>query len=112
MADIHVVADELRGFANYLRDEVVQHDLQGQIREQASGRGCHPAGMTGLFTPLVGPLGVLRDRVIDLCNTAAVRVDNVGYALDACADDYEHIDRRNEKNISDAGSTGNQRSAS
>jgi hypothetical protein len=91
MTDIDVVAEELRNFARYLWHEPA-NDLAGTIKRQATEQGCCQAGFTGLLSPIAGGMQVLAGMVTELCDTAAQRVNRVGDALMATADEYQHTD--------------------
>ncbi|TDV43087.1 hypothetical protein [Actinophytocola oryzae] len=102
MADIDVVADELRNYALYLRHEPSSQDIGTTVRNQATRQGCDEAGFTGLLEPLTIAMRFLREQVGRVCDIAQQRLNVMGDALIATADDYQHVDHENQTRIQDS----------
>ena len=98
MADIHVVAENLRGFARFMWTYPA-NDLAVTIKNQAVNEGCNLGGFTGLMSPLTGPVQALAGKITELANVARDRVNDVGDALIVTADDYEHVEADNKEKL-------------
>jgi hypothetical protein len=104
MTDFNVSAGQLRSFAEYLHDQVVA-DL-ATVAVQAEQEGCNKSGFTGLLTPFQVAMDALNTVMGTVYDEARDHVYNVAEALSVTADNYQHVDHANAKNIYDAGPRG------
>lgn len=108
MADIHVVAENLRAFARFMWTYPA-NDLAVTIKNQAVNEGCHLGGFVGLMSPLTGPVQLLAGNMTELAGMARDRVNEIGDALIVTAADYEHVEADNKEKMD---ATARERAAS
>jgi hypothetical protein len=106
MSDINVSAGQLRSYALYLHNTVIP-DVS-TIAGQAMAEGGSAAGFTGLLEPLKGAVSKLNDLSNQLCIAMQDKFDNLAEGLSVTADDYQHIDHANAKNILNQHHGGNR----